>query len=42
MYSAKYEEDKDYLVRKTVDSYGAFKKELDNLYERMVSVNYSP
>lgn len=42
MYSPKYEEDKDYLVRKTVDSYGAFKKELDNLYERMVSVNYSP
>lgn len=42
MYSAKYEEDKDYLVRKIVDSYELYKIELINTDEIMKEVNRYP
>lgn len=42
MYSAKYEEDKDYLVRKIVDSYELYKKDLINTGEIMKEVNHYP
>ncbi|MFF0676925.1 hypothetical protein ACFYSI_13485 [Staphylococcus xylosus] len=42
MYSAKYEEDKDYLVRKIVDSYELYKIELINTEEIMEEFNHYP